>query len=107
MAKVLSFSLSEEDAAQLQTLEKRMEAGSRSEVVRMALQFLRASQDELEGRAGDTHAVLVLVDAKHGHAGRLDEIAHEYEGIIVSSMHQVLHHECVEMWLLHGPGGRI
>lgn len=107
MAKILSFSIAPHEADELDGLERDLGAGSRSEVVRIALRSLRGSLDELERRRGDTHAVLVLVDSKHGHSSRLDAIQHEYEGIIVSSMHQVLHHECVETWFLHGPGERI
>lgn len=107
MVKILSFSISEQEAAELEELRASMGLGSRSEVVRVALQNLRADKKNLEDAKGDTHAIMLLVGNRHAVDAKLHDMKHEYEKSVLTSMHNVLHDKCIEMWLLHDDAKKI
>lgn len=107
MTKILSFSLTDEEALELEGLCEKMGMGSRSEVLRVALANLRADKKSLEDAKGDTHAIMLLVGNRRAVDAKLHDLKHEYEKSVLTSMHNVLHEKCIELWLLHDDAKRI
>ncbi|MBS3069692.1 ribbon-helix-helix protein, CopG family [Candidatus Micrarchaeota archaeon] len=107
MTRILSFSLTDEEAAELGELGAAMKMGSRSEVVRAALANLRVEKKSLADAKGDTHAMILVVGNRHATDPRLHDLKHQFESSIMTSMHNVIHNQCIEMWLLHDDAKRI
>lgn len=105
--KIVSVSLSEENLADLRRLQTDLSLSGVSEAVRAALLLSRAQLDSETLGAVDAHAVLVLF---HSHESEkfVSQVKHRFQGLVQSQSHGCINgHECVDTFVLHGPGSRI
>ena len=98
---VISVSLSGKELADFDALVEHFGYGSRSRAVRDALYHF-ISQHRLKFSKGDISLVLTLVyKADHGQDD-LNEVIHEHQPLIKTSVHS--HHgaQCVDVLVTHG-----
>lgn len=101
---VISVSLSGPELEKFDRLVQHFGFGSRSSAVRDALyHFIASHQLELEGHQ-DLAVTLVYT------AGRQDavnRVAHQFEDVIRTSLHNHLEETCVDVFIVHGDGARV
>ena len=101
MARILSFSLDNETAHLLDKIERKIEFRNRSELIRSALQLLLREIDNLDELKGHIGAILVVV-----HNQKQEEIIsklkHQFSDVIITQIHNNLHGQCLELFLLNG-----
>lgn len=102
---VISVSLSGEELEKFDRLVKHFGFDSRSSAVRDALyHFIASHQLELEGHQD---LALTLVYTADSSQDRVNHVAHEFEDIIRTSLHNHLEQTCVDVFIVHGDGARV
>lgn len=103
---VISVSLPSEDLDAFDDLVEHMGYESRSSAVRDAL-YNWVAQHRLDLEGDEIGLVLTLVyAADHGQA-RVQEIVHEEEHLVQTSLHQHVGQTCVDLVVLHGDGDEV
>lgn len=105
--KIVSISLSEENLADLRGFQKELGLSGNSEAVRAALSLARAQLGDEKLGTHYAHAVLVLF---HSHESEkfVSSVKHLFQGLVQSQNHACINgDECVDTFVLHGPGNRI
>ncbi len=102
MVKILTFSLNDEVAAELDVLQKKLSFSGRSETVRAALHLLQQETLAQEKLHGNLSAILVLTHPE-SRDDELAKIRHHYQKIIRTQLHDHLEgHRCMELLILKG-----
>ena len=107
MAKIISFSVSEEHEKKMTQLEKEIGFSGRSELLRAALDVLEDRNKKLDNISGNIDALL-LVNHSHNSSDNLHKITHKHHGLIKTQIHSDLKkHMCLDLLILSGDAMQI
>lgn len=107
MAKIISFSLPEDQERKMKKLEKEIGFSGRSELLRAALDLLEDKNKKLENKTGLVDA-LILVNHSHNSSDDLHKVTHKYHGLIKTQIHSDLQkHMCLDLLILSGEAKEI
>jgi CopG family nickel-responsive transcriptional regulator len=102
---VISVSLSGAELEKFDRLVRHFGFDSRSSAVRDALyHFIAGHQLDL---AGHQDLALTLVYTADRSQDLVNHIAHEFEDVIRTSLHNHLEATCVDVFIVHGDGTRV
>jgi CopG family nickel-responsive transcriptional regulator len=99
MARIVSFSVPEEEYLEINSLQKDAGFSGRSETIRAAMHYFGQNLAETKTLKGSITALLVL---SHPHANNIDEIVHLHEGEVITRLHQHVGNKCLDIFLLKG-----
>lgn len=102
MVKILTISLNDDVAVELESLQKKLSFSGRSETVRAALHLLQQEIIAQEKLHGQLSAILLLTH-KEDRDEEVAKIRHNYQKIIRTQLHDHLEdHRCMELLILKG-----
>ena len=102
---VISVSLSGDELEKFDRLVKHFGFDSRSSAVRDALyHFIASHQLKLEGHQD---VALTLVYTADSSQALVSKVAHQFEDVIRTSLHNHLEETCVDVFIVHGDGERV
>ncbi len=104
MAKIISFSIPQEDSLLLNSLQKELRLQGRSELIRAALNSLKQETDEQKKLSGTVHAVLTV---SHNHDDNITSLVHHHGTIVHTHLHHHIRKECLDLFLIEGKANQI
>jgi CopG family nickel-responsive transcriptional regulator len=104
---IISVSLTEKNVEDLESLQRDLGFGGRSEAVRAAMRTLVAETIERRSMVGHVDGVLIIVNDACA-SGSIHEIYHENHLMIKTHVHNHLgNHKCMNMMVLSGEASDI
>ena len=98
--KIISMSLTDDFLAELDNITKEIGFSGRSETIRAGIKTLREEQRQRSKLKGKINATLSVV---HYHAKNIGRLAHDYQDIITSHLHNHLDNDkCLDIFILKG-----
>ena len=102
---VISISMSGPELKEFDRLVDHFGFGSRSSAVRAALSsFVALHQMQFKGHV---HMALTLVYEAKRNQGHVNDVLHDFDDLVSTSLHHHLEGTCVDSLVLHGEGHRI
>lgn len=98
---IISISVSDKLAAEIEKLKKELGFSGRSELVRAALKMLMADKREKENLKGLINCVLIVV---HQEKNEMDVMRykHVFDSIIKTHVHTNMKNNCMDLFTLEG-----
>ncbi|HNU35341.1 MAG TPA: CopG family ribbon-helix-helix protein [Methanomassiliicoccales archaeon] len=104
---IISVSLTEKNVEDLESLQKDLGFGGRSEAIRAALRTLLAETSERRSMVGQVDGVLIMVNDACA-SGSIHDIYHDNHPLIKTHVHNHLgNHKCMNMMVLSGDAVKI
>jgi len=104
---IISVSLSEKNVEDLESLQKDLGFGGRSEAIRAAMRTLLAETSERRSMVGQVDGVLIMVNDACASVS-IHDIYHDNHPLIKTHVHNHLgNHKCMNMMVLSGEAAEI
>lgn len=104
---IISVSLTEKNAEDLESLQRDLGFGGRSEAIRAAMRTLLAETSERRSMVGQVDGVLIMINDACA-SGSIHDIYHDNHPLIKTHVHNHLgNHKCMNMMVLSGDAGKI
>ncbi len=104
---IISVSLTDKNVEDLESLQKDLGFGGRSEAIRAAMRTLLAETSERRSMVGQVDGVLIMVNDACASAP-IHDIYHDNHLLIKTHVHNHLgNHKCMNMMVLSGEAVRI
>lgn len=104
---IISVSLTDKNIEDLESLQKDLGFGGRSEAIRAAMRTLLAETSERRSMVGQVDGVLILVNDACA-SGPIHDIYHDNHPLIKTHVHNHLgNHKCMNMMVLSGEAAEI
>lgn len=101
---IVSISLTEENIAALEHIQKCYGLSGRSEAIRHSIRAAETEIREISEMEGTVEGVLVIVHRDHGDTW-MGQIQHKYEGHIKTQLHSHLKdRKCLEVMIISSDG---
>ncbi len=104
---IISVSLTDKNVEDLESLQKDLGFGGRSEAIRAAMRALVAETSERRSMVGQVDGVLIMVNDACA-SGSIHDIYHDNHLLIKTHVHNHLgNHKCMNMMVLSGDAADI
>lgn len=104
---IISVSLTDKNVEDLESLQKDLGFGGRSEAIRAAMRTLLAETSERRSMVGQVDGVLIMVNDACA-SGSIHDIYHDNHPLIKTHVHNHLgNHKCMNMMVLSGEAAEI
>ena len=104
---IISVSLTDKNVEDLESLQKDLGFGGRSEAIRAAMRALVAETSERRAMVGQVDGVLIMVNDACA-SGSIHDIYHDNHLLIKTHVHNHLgNHKCMNMMVLSGDAADI
>jgi len=104
---IISVSLTDKNVEDLESLQKDLGFGGRSEAIRAAMRTLVAETSERRSMVGQVDGVLIMVNDACA-SGSIHDIYHDNHLLIKTHVHNHLgNHKCMNMMVLSGDAADI
>lgn len=104
---IISVSLTDKNIEDLESLQKDLGFGGRSEAIRAAMRTLLAETNERRSMVGQVDGVLIMVNDACASVS-IHDIYHDNHPLIKTHVHNHLgNHKCMNMMVLSGEAGEI
>ncbi len=104
---IISVSLTDKNVEDLESLQKDLGFGGRSEAIRAAMRTLLAETSERRSMVGQVDGVLIMVNDACA-SGSIHDIYHDNHPLIKTHVHNHLgNHKCMNMMVLSGEAALI
>ena len=96
MAKIVSFSLEENDLKKLTEIEKKYR--NRSEALRAGIEHVFLEERSLEPTTDYSEAIIIVVHNHHAEPD-ISRLKHDFSNEIKTQVHNTLGKKCVEVFI--------
>ena len=104
---IISVSLTEKNVEDLESLQRDLGFGGRSEAIRAAMRTLLAETSERRSMVGQVDGVLIMINDACA-SGSIHDIYHDNHPLIKTHVHNHLgNHKCMNMMVLSGDAEKI
>lgn len=104
MARIISFSIEEDDLLELGEVEKRYR--NRSEAIRAGVKHLALEEKALDSLKGYCTAIVIVVHSDEAEAD-VSSVKHDFANEVKTQVHNSLGKKCAEVFVLEGSSGRL
>ena len=106
MSKIISVSMDEDLAEELEKFQREMSFGGRSEILRHGLSLMLEDSKSMEKLRGHVDCILFVMHSKA--ENKFSKTIHRNDDLIKTQLHsKFCNDKCLEIFVMHGESGRI